>query len=213
MLARRLPGILPAHDLPGGAGGDEDVLGAGAAAGGPGAGGGAAVPLAAPHHLRRGAGGRRPAHPAGRAVAGAPGACSSSTSCPSSARTCWRCCASRWRRASSTWRAPTRHLTYPCQVMLVAAMNPCPCGYFNVPGRRCTCAERRVHDYHARVSGPLLDRIDITLQTRPVEHRLFTSAGGDEPPVGPLPRPGGGRPRPPAPPLSPTSRASTATRR
>jgi magnesium chelatase family protein len=59
--------------------------------------------------------------------------------------------------------------------MLGAAMNPCPCGYFNVPGRRCTCAERRVHDYHARVSGPLLDRIDITLQTRPVEHRLITA--------------------------------------
>ncbi|HLL53680.1 MAG TPA: YifB family Mg chelatase-like AAA ATPase [Myxococcaceae bacterium] len=75
-----------------------------------------------------------------------------------------------------------QHLTYPCQVMLVAAMNPCPCGYFNVPGRRCTCAERRVHDYHARVSGPLLDRIDITLQTRPVEHRLFTAPSGDERP-------------------------------
>jgi len=75
-----------------------------------------------------------------------------------------------------------QHLTYPCQVMLVAAMNPCPCGYFNVPGRRCTCPERRVHDYHARVSGPLLDRIDITLQTRPVEHRLFTAPGGTEKP-------------------------------
>ena len=63
-----------------------------------------------------------------------------------------------------------QNVTYPCRVMLVAAMNPCPCGYFNVPGRRCTCKRQRIYDYHARVSGPLLDRIDITLQTRPVEY-------------------------------------------
>lgn len=63
-----------------------------------------------------------------------------------------------------------QNLTYPCRVMLVAAMNPCPCGYFNVPGHTCTCPEHRVFDYHARVSGPLLDRVDITLQTRPVEY-------------------------------------------
>jgi magnesium chelatase family protein len=63
-----------------------------------------------------------------------------------------------------------QNVSYPCRVMLVAAMNPCPCGYFNVPGRVCSCPEVRVLDYHARVSGPLLDRIDITLQTRPVEY-------------------------------------------
>ncbi|HVE81554.1 MAG TPA: YifB family Mg chelatase-like AAA ATPase [Myxococcales bacterium] len=60
------------------------------------------------------------------------------------------------------------HIVYPCRVMLVAAMNPCPCGYFNVAGRPCTCSPQRVADYHARVSGPLIDRIDITLQTRAV---------------------------------------------
>jgi magnesium chelatase family protein len=64
-----------------------------------------------------------------------------------------------------------QNVSYPCRVMLVAAMNPCPCGYFNVPGRVCNCLPHRVQDYHARVSGPLLDRIDITLQTRPVEYR------------------------------------------
>ncbi len=68
-----------------------------------------------------------------------------------------------------------QNVTYPCRVMLIAAMNPCPCGYFNVPGRSCTCAQFRVNDYHSRVSGPLLDRIDITLQTRPVEFRKITS--------------------------------------
>jgi magnesium chelatase family protein len=62
----------------------------------------------------------------------------------------------------------------------VAAMNPCPCGYFNVPGRTCSCPEYRVHDYHARVSGPLLDRIDITLQTRPVEYHHITRTDWDE---------------------------------
>jgi magnesium chelatase family protein len=74
-----------------------------------------------------------------------------------------------------------QNVTYPCRVMLVAAMNPCPCGYFNVPGRRCTCMENRVFDYHARVSGPLLDRIDITLQTRPVEYHHIARADPHEP--------------------------------
>ncbi|MDC0714019.1 ATP-binding protein [Stigmatella sp. ncwal1] len=76
----------------------------------------------------------------------------------------------------------SQNVTYPCRVMLVAAMNPCPCGYFNVPGRTCTCAEHRVFDYHARVSGPLLDRIDITLQTRPVEYHQIARTHADEPP-------------------------------
>jgi magnesium chelatase family protein len=76
----------------------------------------------------------------------------------------------------------TQHITYPCRVMLVAAMNPCPCGYFNVPGQRCKCQEHRVFDYHSRVSGPLLDRIDITLQTRPVEYHHIARNGEEEPP-------------------------------
>ncbi|HEX8823321.1 MAG TPA: YifB family Mg chelatase-like AAA ATPase [Archangium sp.] len=76
----------------------------------------------------------------------------------------------------------TQHVTYPCRVMMVAAMNPCPCGYFNVPGRNCQCKDYRVFDYHSRVSGPLLDRIDITLQTRPVEYHHIARADGEEPP-------------------------------
>ncbi len=76
----------------------------------------------------------------------------------------------------------SQNVTYPCRVMLVAAMNPCPCGYFNVPGRTCTCSEHRVFDYHARVSGPLLDRIDITLQTRPVEYHHIAQRDTLEPP-------------------------------
>jgi magnesium chelatase family protein len=73
-----------------------------------------------------------------------------------------------------------QNVTYPCRVMLVAAMNPCPCGYFNVPGQQCKCLEHRVFDYHSRVSGPLLDRIDITLQTRPVEYQQIVRADANE---------------------------------
>ena len=75
-----------------------------------------------------------------------------------------------------------QHITYPCRVMLVAAMNPCPCGYYNVPNRACTCGEQRVFDYHTRVSGPLLDRIDISLQTRPVEYHHMARSSAEEPP-------------------------------
>lgn len=67
------------------------------------------------------------------------------------------------------------HVSYPCDVMLVAAMNPCTCGYFNVPGRSCDCGSRKVREYHARISGPLLDRIDITLETRPVDVDAITA--------------------------------------
>jgi magnesium chelatase family protein len=74
----------------------------------------------------------------------------------------------------------SQNVVYPCEVMLVAAMNPCPCGYFNVPSRPCTCPPQKVADYHARISGPLLDRIDITLETRPVEPHLVTALKGDE---------------------------------
>lgn len=66
------------------------------------------------------------------------------------------------------------HVSYPCDVMLVAAMNPCPCGYFKVPERLCKCPGLRVREYHGRISGPLLDRIDITLETRPVAVESIT---------------------------------------
>lgn len=76
----------------------------------------------------------------------------------------------------------TQHVTYPCQVMLVAAMNPCQCGYFNVPDRRCSCVKSRVLDYHARISGPLIDRIDITLESRPVDVQAMTQLSLEEKP-------------------------------
>jgi len=74
------------------------------------------------------------------------------------------------------------HVSYPAQVMLVAAMNPCPCGWLAVADKRCMCGRHRVVEYHARVSGPLLDRIDITVLTRRVEgYRLAASARAEKP--------------------------------
>lgn len=60
-------------------------------------------------------------------------------------------------------------LTYPCSIMLIAAMNPCPCGYFGHPTRPCTCSPTKVSQYLAKVSGPLLDRLDLHIDAMPVE--------------------------------------------
>ncbi|MFA9389317.1 MAG: YifB family Mg chelatase-like AAA ATPase [Prolixibacteraceae bacterium] len=57
---------------------------------------------------------------------------------------------------------------YPASVMLVASMNPCPCGYYNHPTRDCVCGPGMVSKYLNRISGPLLDRIDIHLEVVPV---------------------------------------------
>ena len=66
-------------------------------------------------------------------------------------------------------------LTYPCSIMLIAAMNPCPCGYFGHPTRECTCSRQTVANYLARVSGPLLDRLDLHVEVPPVEFEAMSS--------------------------------------
>ncbi|MBQ6021226.1 MAG: YifB family Mg chelatase-like AAA ATPase [Clostridia bacterium] len=63
---------------------------------------------------------------------------------------------------------------YPCSVMLVAAMNPCPCGYFGHPTIRCTCSDAMRTKYLARVSGPILDRIDIHVEVGAVNYEQLT---------------------------------------
>ncbi len=66
-------------------------------------------------------------------------------------------------------------LTYPCSVMLIAAMNPCPCGYFGHPTRKCTCPKGAPARYLSKVSGPLLDRLDIHIEVPPVEYSQLSA--------------------------------------
>ena len=65
-------------------------------------------------------------------------------------------------------------LTYPARIMLAAAMNPCPCGYSGDPAHACLCPPQAVQRYRARVSGPLLDRIDIHLEVPAIPYRDLT---------------------------------------
>lgn len=70
-------------------------------------------------------------------------------------------------------------ITYPCTFMLVAAMNPCKCGYLGDPKRGCTCSITQVQKYLSRISGPLLDRIDMHIEVPPVG---YSSLSGQEKP-------------------------------
>jgi magnesium chelatase family protein len=67
-------------------------------------------------------------------------------------------------RASTT-------VAYPAQFMLVAAMNPCPCGFLGDPKRECTCSTLQIQRYRAKISGPLLDRIDLHLEVPAVPYK------------------------------------------
>lgn len=61
-------------------------------------------------------------------------------------------------------------LTYPCKFMFVASMNPCPCGYYGSREKECTCSQNAISKYMNRISGPLLDRIDIQIEVNPVKY-------------------------------------------
>lgn len=69
---------------------------------------------------------------------------------------------------------------YPCDIMLIAAMNPCPCGFFNHPAKKCTCSPKQINKYLNRVSGPLLDRFDIHIEVPPVEYDDLSSTKNEE---------------------------------
>lgn len=71
-------------------------------------------------------------------------------------------------------------LSYPCSIMLVAAMNPCPCGYFGHPTRHCTCSPGAVQRYLSKVSGPLFDRIDLHVEVPAVNYEELSSANSCE---------------------------------
>lgn len=71
-------------------------------------------------------------------------------------------------------------VTYPCNFTLVAAMNPCPCGYYGHPHKECTCTPQAVTKYLDRISGPMLDRLDIHVEVPPVEFGELTAVANEE---------------------------------
>lgn len=70
-------------------------------------------------------------------------------------------------------------VTYPCKSMVVAAMNPCKCGYYGDKGGRCRCSEASIKRYLSKVSGPLLDRIDISVEASEISYADLKVSGGE----------------------------------
>lgn len=71
-------------------------------------------------------------------------------------------------------------LTYPCNFMLIASMNPCPCGYYGTKEKQCNCSQRQIKNYMGKVSGPLLDRFDIQIEVKPVDFDKIKSTKKEE---------------------------------
>jgi magnesium chelatase family protein len=71
-------------------------------------------------------------------------------------------------------------VTYPANFMLVGAMNPCPCGFLGDPKRECSCTSLQVQRYRSKISGPLMDRIDIHLEVPPVHFKDLAATEGGE---------------------------------
>ncbi|MCD8521663.1 MAG: YifB family Mg chelatase-like AAA ATPase [Saccharospirillaceae bacterium] len=69
-----------------------------------------------------------------------------------------------------------RSITYPAHFQLIAAMNPCPCGYFGDPSGRCHCTQEQIRRYQGQTSGPLLDRIDLHVEVPPIPTALLQQA-------------------------------------
>ena len=73
-----------------------------------------------------------------------------------------------------------RQADFPARFQLVAAMNPCPCGYLGDAERRCACGQEQVRRYRARVSGPLVDRIDLHIEVPRLAHRVLRGEVAEE---------------------------------
>jgi len=86
-------------------------------------------------------------------------------------------------------------LTYPSNFMLVAAFNPCPCGYLTDDKHACHCTYQQIHKYRSKVSGPLMDRIDIHIEVPAVPYRDLLGSVAAEPSAAIRQRVGGARDR------------------
>jgi magnesium chelatase family protein len=73
-----------------------------------------------------------------------------------------------------------RSLSFPARFMLVCAMNPCPCGHFGQPHGSCSCSPRQIHRYRSKISGPLLDRIDIHMEVPSLKYQELTDDSPSE---------------------------------
>lgn len=71
-------------------------------------------------------------------------------------------------------------VTYPCSFMFVASMNPCPCGYYNHPQKSCVCTPGQIHRYLHKISGPLLDRIDLQIEITPLSFEEMSRTASGE---------------------------------
>lgn len=71
-------------------------------------------------------------------------------------------------------------VSYPSSITLVAAMNPCPCGFYGHPTKACSCSQNAVHKYLNRISGPLLDRLDIHVEVPPVDYKSLSATAKTE---------------------------------
>ncbi|MBM4085380.1 MAG: ATP-binding protein, partial [Planctomycetes bacterium] len=71
-------------------------------------------------------------------------------------------------------------VTFPSEIMLVAALNPCPCGYYTDPRKECHCTPTQIQNYLSRISGPLLDRIDIHVEVPSVHYQALRSPAASE---------------------------------
>jgi magnesium chelatase family protein len=69
--------------------------------------------------------------------------------------------------------------SYPCNFMLVASMNPCPCGYYGSTEKECTCSEKQRSLYRGKISGPILDRIDIQIEVPTVKYEKLEGRSGE----------------------------------
>lgn len=65
--------------------------------------------------------------------------------------------------------------TYPCNFMLIASMNPCPCGYYGAKSKNCNCSKSQIDKYINKISGPMLDRIDIHIEVEAVDYQKLES--------------------------------------